>query len=75
MANNHVKEILELLTFDEFGDFADEAECAENKDKFIRLTDEAAKRSTLRSQATPDGDASITWQTVSGDQVKKIRLP
>jgi hypothetical protein len=74
-ADSHVRSILELLTYDEFAIFAAAAERVDNPDGFIRVAEEFASKSTLRSQATPEGDGSTTWQAASADQETKIRLP
>jgi hypothetical protein len=73
--NAHIHSILELLTYDEFAMFAMAAVRADNPDGFMRITDDFASRSTLRSQAGPEGDGSVTWQVASKDQETKIRLP
>lgn len=73
--DTHVRSILELLTYDEFSIFAAAAERVDNPDGFIRVAEEFASKSTLRSQATPEGDESTTWQAASADQETKIRLP
>lgn len=73
--NTHVRSILELLTYDEFATFAVVSGKVDNPDGFMRIVDEFANRSTLRSLATPEGDGSTTWQAASADQETKIRLP
>lgn len=74
--NAHVASILEMLTYDEFDDFMSSAQQATNADAFIRIAEDFGSKSTLRSQASPDGGGQVTsWEAVSTDQQKKIRLP
>jgi hypothetical protein len=43
---------------------------------FIRVSDDSASRSTLRSLATPEADGmTMTWEGASANQERKIRLP
>src|SRR5713101_1465372 len=74
-AHQHVKAVLDDLTFDEFSYFAKVAMSAENKDAFIRIADEFLARSTLRSNRGVVGDGPATWEDASKEQEKKIRLP